>query len=134
VGGILAETEPSSGQVVLGIGINVRGETVQAVNEGDLARGTLEDQIVGELVPEQIIALLVGGLYETWAAYRTKGFPLFRDRWEARAWRKGEYVRLHGEGFTCSGVLAGLDQWGRLVVMTPEGRRAYSSGSLSLRW
>lgn len=134
VGGILAETEPRSGQVVLGIGLNVRGGTSGGDGPEPLARGELQGQAGERLDRNRMIGILVTHLYGVWVRYRNEGFPFIREQWEGRAWKMGETVRLEGEGITCTGTLSGLDRWGRLLLTTPEGPRAFASGFLSLRW
>ena len=115
VAGILVEGRPAEGWAVLGIGVNVQPVEFPA----DLHAVALDD---GRSVEEVLRALLD-----------------FLERWlraddVLRAWRQRDALRGRdvswGEG---SGVAAGIDDSGALLVDTAEGRVALQAGEVHLR-
>lgn len=54
--------------------------------------------------------------------------------WESVAAFQGESVDLfQDDELVCSGILHGIDESGRLLVLTPDGIRVFMSGTISLR-
>ena len=130
VGGILAETELASGQVIIGVGLNVNGQGSPTPKDGAPAPGSLRAQGMQALDRNLLAALVLRALARVWQEYRHDGFQGIRARWESRAWKLGQMVWLEEETFAVKGRLEGLDLWGRLLLDTEEGRQAFSSGSV----
>lgn len=115
VAGILVEGRPAEGWAVLGIGVNVRPvEFPAALHAVALDDGRSVSEVLGELLR-----------------------PL--DRWLRSddvlpAWRQRDALRgrdvAWGEG---SGIAAGIDDSGALLVDTADGQVALQAGEVHLR-
>jgi BirA family biotin operon repressor/biotin-[acetyl-CoA-carboxylase] ligase len=121
VAGILAEGRPQEGWLVLGIGVNVAVDLADLPPELHETAGTLGrrvDEVDAALA--ELIAALEGRLAEpaeaTLAGLRALDALHGREvRWAAGA-----------------GVAAGIDDEGRLLVDTPDGRVAIGAGEVHL--
>lgn len=136
--GILIESAAESDLVswaVIGIGINVRSA---AASDAALAACHLE-ALTGTSAPVRLPAVAAATLDALDAAYRefaSAGFDgALRDEYESRAWLTGEHVTVRdATGVTrVAGRVAGVDETGRLVVQTAEGRTAVAAGEVTLR-
>jgi BirA family biotin operon repressor/biotin-[acetyl-CoA-carboxylase] ligase len=121
VAGILVEGRPQDGWAVLGIGLNF------AVREADLPSELR--QRAGSLgrAPEEIepaLARLLRGLERCLAT----PVDQLLDAWRERDALRGQPVRWHGG----QGEAGGIDDQGRLVVLTAAGPVALEAGEVHL--
>ena len=113
--GILVEGRPQEGWVVLGIGLNVSGIPDEV---GDIAaslEGADRDDVLHALL-ERLDARLSSPLDEV------------LDEWRRRDALRGQAVRWDGG----TGVAAGIDEDGSLLVDTGEGRVSLMAGEVHL--
>ena len=119
--GILAEGRPQEGWMVLGVGLNV------AVRPADLP-AELRDTATGlGLEPgdvESVLAALLAGLERWLEAPPQAVLSAFAAR-DALAGREVAWADGQGRG-------AGVDEEGRLLVDTPDGRVALDAGEVHL--
>jgi BirA family biotin operon repressor/biotin-[acetyl-CoA-carboxylase] ligase len=116
VAGILVEGRPAEGWAVLGIGLNVAAAPEEL---GDLATALGPDLDV-----ESGLRALLGAL-DGWLG---KAGAEVLAAWRARDALKGQTVRW-ADG---SGVAAGIDDSGSLLVDTGDGRVALGAGEVHL--
>ncbi len=70
-------------------------------------------------------------MFDRWrAAWREQGFAPIREAWLDRAHPIGTRLRISETGQT--GVFAGLDGAGALLLDTPEGRRRILTGHVAI--
>jgi BirA family biotin operon repressor/biotin-[acetyl-CoA-carboxylase] ligase len=113
--GILVEGRPQEGWVVLGIGLNVSGIPEEV---GDIAaslEGAERDEVLAALL-ERLEARLSSPLEEV------------LDEWRRRDALLGQEIAWDGG----SGVAAGIDSDGALLVDTDDGRAALVAGEVHL--
>ena len=119
VAGILVEGRPAEGWAVLGIGLNVERVRFPA----ELADIATSLQLSGG-VPLALDAVL--GALADWLG---RGVPEVLEAWRARDALRGERVRWEGG----SGVAAGIDDGGSLLVDTEAGLVTLGAGEVHLQ-
>ena len=127
LGGILTESQalgPESIHVVSGVGVNVElpedfdlgAEAERAQPVADLA------SIAGELPPaDKLAGSLVQGLCESFVDYESGGFAACASRWRQRDWLRGRELTIDTPRQPLSGVAAGVDDDGALLVEVADG-------------
>lgn len=116
--GVLAEAMFRGAQptaVVLGVGVNVRGETV-APELADIAT-SLRMVRGDDLSRAEVLAALLSSLDETLSALLSEGFSVIRSRLLARCETIGARVSVGG----VTGVATDIDDDGALRVRDDEG-------------
>lgn len=137
LGGILTETRSHlSGaiSIVSGLGINVNlgekpdlgFETGQTLGVVDLAG------LVATLPSRHTLAVrLIEGLCQTFADYEAGGFERFAGKWSDRDWLVGRALTIDTPQCQVTGVGAGIDQDGALLVDTGSAAASrITSGSV----
>ena len=133
-GGILVEagSEKGAGFAVVGIGINVH----QRVFESGLATpATSLDLAAGGTISRQalLVALLKALEHETNALSNSATARAIPERVEAASnWVRGRAVQVHGPQ-ACTGITAGLDEHGFLLVETAIGCVTVQTGGIRSR-
>ncbi|MGA2351770.1 MAG: biotin--[acetyl-CoA-carboxylase] ligase [Terracidiphilus sp.] len=132
VGGILVESKISSGAVdfaVVGVGINVH----QSNFDFDLATpATSLDLETGRPVSRQnLLVLLLKSLEREALALAdpSAGVAIPARVQQASTWIRGRRVEVHGPQ-ACTGVTAGLDEHGFLLVRTKDGTVTVQTGGI----
>jgi BirA family biotin operon repressor/biotin-[acetyl-CoA-carboxylase] ligase len=132
VGGILVEAKTESSAIaytVVGIGINVHQRSFPA----DLSTpATSLDIEAGKTIPRQslLISLLMSLQREALALLDTASIESIPRRvQQASTWVSGRNVQVHGPQ-ACTGVTAGLDENGFLLVRTTNGTVTVQTGGL----
>lgn len=134
VSGILAEAVWKGDVIdylILGIGVNVRPESVPPEAESVFPATSLE-QVLGRSVDrEELLARIVGEL-SVWAPKTAS------DDWrraaEARLAYRGEWVSVQDDGPEVRGKVVGLEWDGRLIVETEAGESIrIGSGAATIR-
>jgi BirA family biotin operon repressor/biotin-[acetyl-CoA-carboxylase] ligase len=132
VGGILVETHTEGSKVafaVVGIGINVHQRSFPS----DLATpATSLDLEAKRRVSRQslLVSLLKSLEYETLGLLDpAAGETIPRRVEQASTWIRGRQVEVHGPQ-ACTGVTAGLDQNGFLLVRTADGVVTVQTGGI----
>ena len=127
LGGILTELQSRATEgvtVVTGIGLNIElPEDVEASIESDWARRVVDVSDVCETVPGRavIAAAIVNELYVVMRKFAALGFVAFVENWAKHDWLKGREVIVDLPEKQISGVAAGVDNDGALLVDTGKG-------------
>jgi BirA family transcriptional regulator, biotin operon repressor / biotin---[acetyl-CoA-carboxylase] ligase len=128
--GILAESLPGEGIVVLGIGMNIRADRALAPEgglESRLPAVALEQVMRADY--ERVCVGLLSNLLTTLEA-ADRGLPLDTAGIGEMLWSHGE-VSVCVDGTTRSGHVAGVDSLGMLILLMPDGARLFvSSGEV----
>jgi BirA family biotin operon repressor/biotin-[acetyl-CoA-carboxylase] ligase len=137
LGGILVETASlarAHSTAVIGIGINLRIDLEARAHIGqpvtDLA------SITGGTPPERnrLLVRAARELALVLDAYAREGFAPLHDEWQRRHVLHARAVDvLMPDGRVVSGVVAGIDARGTLLVDCDDARRAFDSADISLR-
>jgi BirA family biotin operon repressor/biotin-[acetyl-CoA-carboxylase] ligase len=77
-----------------------------------------------------LAARLIDVLCDTFVDYAVSGFSTYLDRWTARDWLLGREVIIDAPGPKTSGIGAGIDADGALLLDTAAGIVRVSSGSV----
>jgi BirA family biotin operon repressor/biotin-[acetyl-CoA-carboxylase] ligase len=132
--GILIETQsaPSGGTwTVIGIGLNlIMPDEVEAL----LGRSAAGAPWLARMEREVLMAALLDALAEALRLFARQGFAAFSARWNLRhAWQGQTVVLLDNGKLLQEGLAAGVDDAGRLLLDTADGRSTVLAGDVSLR-
>ncbi|MDI7774470.1 biotin--[acetyl-CoA-carboxylase] ligase [Asticcacaulis sp. EMRT-3] len=122
--GILVQTEtvdePGKLGVVIGIGLNLR---VAPILEGypTVALKTVSPE-GGKLTPDVVLHKLNGHLDGVLDLWRSKDFSDIAKAWFKRAYGIGRQVSVSHEGREVRGRMTGLDAFGALRILSPDGQ------------
>jgi len=132
--GILVETQSAPGGgtwTVTGIGLNL---LMPDEMEAQLGRSAAGVPWLARMERDVLVAALLDGLAGCMREFAARGFAAFAARWNLRHAWQGETVVLLDQGAVLhEGRAAGVDDSGRLLLDTPEGRIAVMAGDVSLR-
>jgi len=138
LGGILTEMQSRLTQgvtIVTGVGINlVLPADVENKIESHWAARTVDlAAICGEL-PEtsKIAAACVDQLYTVMRKFESHGFGGFMEHWSEHDWLNRRQVIVDQADEQVSGIAAGVDTDGALLVETDAGKTRIVSGSVML--
>jgi BirA family biotin operon repressor/biotin-[acetyl-CoA-carboxylase] ligase len=134
VSGILAEAVWKGDEIdylILGIGVNVRPESVPPEAESQFPATSLEQALGRPVDREELLARIVGEL-SAWAPKTAS------DDWrraaEARLAYRGEWVTVQDEGGDVRGKVVGLEWDGRLILESEAGESfRVGSGAATIR-
>jgi BirA family biotin operon repressor/biotin-[acetyl-CoA-carboxylase] ligase len=117
----------------VGLGLNLRMTAGQG-SAIDQPWASLE-AVLGEAMigRNALVARLLDVLLEALDRYGREGLAPFLGRWRAHDAYLGEPVRLLMGERVIEGVHAGVAGDGSLLLDTPDGRRAFQAGEVSLR-
>lgn len=133
--GILVELLPGRGRTpaaVIGIGLNLRipdaAEIPDQPGVTDLTRelGRTPERDV-------LLATILRELHALLTLYAAAGFTALRGAWQQRNAFADLPVRIFGEGSELTGICAGVDEDGALLIRTDAGLTRVLSGEVSLR-
>ena len=132
--GILIETQslPAGGTwAVIGIGLNlIMPDEVEAL----LGRSAAGAPWLARMERDVLVAALLDALADALRLFARQGFAAFSARWNLRHAWQGREVRILDNGqLLQQGLAAGVDDAGRLLLDTAEGRTAVLAGDVSLR-
>ena len=132
--GILIETQaaPAGGVwAVIGIGLNL---VMPDELEAQIGRSVASLPWLARMDRDALLAALLDGLAGALREFERAGFGAFAARWNLRHAWQGETVTVLDRGAVLQeGSAAGVDDAGRLLLDTPEGRIAVLAGDVSLR-
>ena len=137
LGGILTEVQGRANMtttVVTGIGLNIDlGDREDFDLETSWAQRVVDLQGHVEKLPgrDRIAASMINGLSKSFVDYEAGGFTQFVDRWREIDWLFGRELVIDSTKKEISGVGAGIDSDGALLVETAsKGLRRVTSGSV----
>lgn len=132
--GILVETQSAPGGgiwAVTGIGLNL---LMPDEMEARLGRSAAGVPWLARMERDALMAALLDGLAAALREFAVRGFGAFSARWNLRhAWQGETVVLLDAGKVVQEGLAAGVDDSGRLLLDTPEGRVPVLAGDVSLR-
>lgn len=132
--GILIETQAAAdGGVwaVIGIGLNL---VMPDELEAQIGRSVASLPWLARMDRNALLAALLDGLASALREFERAGFGPFAARWNLRhAWQGETVTVLDGGAVLHEGSAAGVDDAGRLLLDTPDGRIAVLAGDVSLR-
>lgn len=132
--GILIETQAVPGGgiwAVIGVGLNL---LMPDEMETRLGRGAAAAPWLARMERDALVAALLDGLVDALREFDARGFGAFCARWNLRhAWQGETVAVLDGGVVLHEGLAAGVDDAGRLLLDTAEGRVAVLAGDVSLR-
>ncbi|MCC2971301.1 biotin--[acetyl-CoA-carboxylase] ligase [Massilia sp. IC2-476] len=132
--GILIETQAAPGGgtwAVIGIGLNlIMPDEVEA----QLGRSAAGAPWLARMERDVLVAALLDALADALRLFARQGFGAFSARWNLRhAWQGQPVVILDNGQVLQEGLAAGVDDSGRLLLDTAEGRSTVLAGDVSLR-
>lgn len=132
--GILVETQPAAGGAtwaVIGIGLNL---AMPDELEQQIGRPVAAVPWLARMDRDTLMAAVLDGLAQALREFAAKGFAAFSARWNLlHAWQGQPAVILDGGAVLHEGLAAGVDDAGRLLLDTEQGRVAIMAGDVSLR-
>ncbi|RQO34733.1 biotin--[acetyl-CoA-carboxylase] ligase [Herminiimonas sp. KBW02] len=133
--GILIETVveksgPTATWAVIGVGINIAQASALSAQAGRAVVAASE--LAHE--PERVMAALLDGFAQALPVFEQRGFAAFVETWNALDAYAGQAVNILDQGKVLhSGQAAGVDDSGRLLLDTVQGRITIAAGDVSLR-
>jgi BirA family biotin operon repressor/biotin-[acetyl-CoA-carboxylase] ligase len=136
LGGVLIDIQgepPRATRAVIGLGLNVRmpAQAADQIDQPWMDLATLTDGAPPDR--NALAAALIEALFGAMQEFETAGFAAFTADWQALDLVSGRTVALHSHDHTVTGVAAGVDEQGALLLKTPQGLKRFVSGDISLR-
>ncbi|WP_317201990.1 biotin--[acetyl-CoA-carboxylase] ligase [Janthinobacterium sp.] len=132
--GILVETQVGAGGsvwAVVGLGLNL---LMPDKLESAIGRSAAALPWLAQMERNELMAQLLSRLAGALAEFDDTGFAAFSERWNRLHAHQGQAVQILDAGRVLQqGVAAGVDQIGRLLLDTAQGRVEILSGDVSLR-
>lgn len=119
-------------QVVIGIGVNVNLPRI-ATGEIDQPWIDANDAAGRPVSRNRLLAAILNHLMRLLREFERHGFAAFRQRWLELDAYAGRQIILHQGDEMITGVAAGVDATGALLVETPLGRRSFNGGEVTVR-
>jgi len=136
LGGVLIDIQgepPGATRAVIGLGINVRMPVAAAQ---DIDQPWMDLTSLTDRAPPErnlLAAALIDALFTALDEFAHAGFAAFSEDWQALDLVAGRAVALHFHEQTVTGVAAGVDEQGALLLRTAQGVKRFVSGDVSLR-
>jgi BirA family biotin operon repressor/biotin-[acetyl-CoA-carboxylase] ligase len=131
--GILVETQAAGAGTwaIVGIGLNL---AMPDELEARIGRPVAAVPWLARMDRDALMAALLDGLAQALQAFAATGFAAFSARWNLLHAYQGQPVTIVDRGEVLhEGLAAGVDDGGRLLLDTEEGRIAIVAGDVSLR-
>lgn len=134
--GVLVDIQgepPRATRAIVGVGLNVRMPAVAAteIDQPWMDLATLTEGNPPER--NRLAAALIDSLFTALDEFAHAGFAAFSADWQALDLVAGRAVALHSHQQTVTGVAAGVDEQGALLLRTAHGVKRFVSGDVSLR-
>jgi len=131
--GILVETQPAAGATwaIVGIGLNL---AMPDELEAQIGRAVAAVPWLARMDRDTLMAAVLDGLAQALREFADKGFGAFSARWNLLHAYQGQPVTIVDRGEVLhEGLAAGVDDAGRLLLDTEQGRVKIVAGDVSLR-
>lgn len=134
LGGILTEVQRRSDDgvtVVVGLGLNVHlRDQIDFGEDSDWAHRAVDLNSLMQVLPERelLAAAVIEHLYGSMAKFETQGFA--RRDWQQHDWLLGREVTVDMPDKQITGIAAGVDEDGALLIETRNGQQRVISGSI----
>jgi len=135
LGGILVELSSGRGRglaAVIGIGINLRVPADAAV-DSPTGVTDLASCLASPPGPSRLLGLLLAELQRFLEIYASAGFTALRGAWQQRNAFADLPVRIVSDDDIRTGICAGVDDDGALLLRTDTGMQRILAGDVSLR-
>ena len=134
--GVLVDIQgepPRATRAIIGVGLNVRMPEAAAedIDQPWMDLNTFTDGRAPER--NALAAALIGSLMAALDEFARAGFAAFSADWQALDLVAGRAVALHSHEHTVTGIAAGVDEEGALLLRTAQGVKRFVSGDVSLR-
>lgn len=130
--GILLESLNDTGRTAASIGIGVN--LAAAPGAGDVEDRALRPVALTEAgvrpSPEDFLDLLAPAFARYETQFTTYGFPPVRTEWLNRAAHVGDTITARTGTDETTGTFETIDDTGRLILVTPQGRRAIAAADI----
>jgi len=134
LGGILIETSNQSEKLVIGIGLNISLSETTKERIGQDIVSLDEIMNADKISREQLISCLILRLTQQLDTFTAQHFDDFIAIWKSWDILQDKAVSFDHQGETVSGVVNGLDEFGRLGIVKDNGVLDYfSSADIKLR-
>lgn len=136
LGGVLTEVQSQPGNgvtVVTGVGLNIDLPLQPDFGaESDWAHRAVDlRSITPDHPPREVLAgRLIGSLYAAMVKFEKQGFAGFVEDWRRHDWLHGRQIIVDLPNRQITGVAAGVDADGALLVDTDKGLERVISGSI----
>jgi BirA family biotin operon repressor/biotin-[acetyl-CoA-carboxylase] ligase len=127
LGGILSETQALPGnaiKVVTGLGLNLELDPAMASTLRGAGAGRVVDlAAIVDTLPcrNRLAARLIDSLGATFVGYQSSGFSAYSGRWAEHDWLRGRQLTVETPLTRLSGIGAGIDADGALLVSMASG-------------
>ena len=138
LGGILTELQAGGSDrvtVVTGIGLNVNiAGQFDAGVESEWAHQSVDlKRLVSQPPARELLAgTLVDHLYLVFRRFNEYGLAAFMDEWREHDWLRGREITVDMPDRQVTGIAAGVDDSGVLLIETGDGKVPVISGSIVL--
>jgi len=135
LGGILTEVQArgDTATVITGIGINLDlpSDASQEI-ESDWARQPVDMRRIADTVPvrEMLAARIVDALYQVMQRFAADGLAGFAADWAEHDWLRGREITVDMPDRQITGIAAGIDKDGALLIDTGREHARVVSGSV----
>lgn len=136
LGGILTEVQSPTGDgvtVVTGIGLNVHlHDIVDFGAESDWAQRAVDLNSIKQDPParELLAGTIVEYLYSTFSRFEESGFGAFVEVWQQLDWLRDREITVDQPNGQMTGIAAGVDDDGALLIDNGNARTRVISGSI----
>lgn len=134
VAGLLAESQPNAGWVILGMGVNVHQERDDFDPE-IRDQATSLAQVLGREAPSRpaLLASFLKRFAAMYDEFKERGPDVFRGRLVEKELTLGRSITLHLDDDTVHGVVEDLGPRGELCLRLPDGtRKSFLTGHVEL--
>ncbi len=133
LGGILIELDllpDRAPAAILGVGLNVNVPAAGLPVTDRLPATSLLVELGAPVDRLGLLVTLLGRLGDAYDEFEARGFEALVERYEALDALRGHEVTLDLGAETATGIAAGVDAAGRLLLDGPAGRRALGAGEV----
>jgi BirA family biotin operon repressor/biotin-[acetyl-CoA-carboxylase] ligase len=128
--GILVEAPSTgTGRLLVGIGVNVNNSFVNAPAELQPLATSMTD-VARRPFDSTAVLLAILARFDVCLSNLVGNQRELFERWRTRCLLSGKRVRLSSGSRRVTGVCRGIDETGRLVLVTPEGTERHLSGTI----
>ncbi|WP_341764235.1 biotin--[acetyl-CoA-carboxylase] ligase [Candidatus Tisiphia endosymbiont of Beris chalybata] len=119
VAGILLEsiTINKAHYLVIGIGINIRQNPVQA----DQPTTNLLNEDIEVIESTELLDRVMSNFEKSFILWQTYGFDRIRQYWMKRTYQLGQLITANYQGTKLSGLFKGIDHNGRMKILLNSG-------------
>ena len=136
LGGILTEVRPGKAvgtTVVTGVGLNVQlPEQVDFGAESDWSGNAVDLKSVRQNTPERekLAGTMIDHLFCTFCRFDELGLAGFTEDWQQHDWLRDKEITVDLPDKQVTGIAAGIDDDGALLIDSRSGRSRVISGSI----